>query len=140
MNIKDGTKIGSTPLMNEKNIFPDLLKEHSVPKGKWGYVVVENGSLNFMWIDTNEVLVVDANTPLLIQPERLHKVILTGPVNFKVEFYEFPDSGCCSSSSCGCGCSTNEVAPPILTPIIEASDSEVIEQEINQKIKDNELK
>lgn len=91
MDLKDAIKIGVTPVMDEKNIFPDILKDHMTPKGKWGLIVVEKGSLEYEWKDTGEVLKGDREHSILIEPERLHRVILTGPVKFKVEFYKFPD-------------------------------------------------
>ena len=41
------TKIGETPVMNEKTVFPQILESHMAPKGKWGKVVVINGELNY---------------------------------------------------------------------------------------------
>lgn len=89
IDMKKFKKIGATPVMNEENVFPDILKEHMTPKGKWGYILVESGELKYEWLDTKEVLIGAPKTPILIEPERLHKVILTGPVTFKVEFYKF---------------------------------------------------
>jgi len=82
-------KVGETPLLNQDNIFPGLLKEHMAPKGKWGHIVVESGSLNFVWEDTpEEILTADKEHNIPIMPERYHHVILTGDVEFRVEFYK----------------------------------------------------
>ncbi|MGL4533755.1 MAG: DUF1971 domain-containing protein [Fusobacteriaceae bacterium] len=88
IDLKKFNKIGETPIMNEDNVFPDILKDHMTPKGKWGYIVVESGELEYEWMDTKEILKGTPKTPILIEPERLHRVILTGPVKFKVEFYK----------------------------------------------------
>ena len=44
-------KAGSTPSMTEKTVVPGILKKHLAPKGKFGYLVVEEGSLQFIWED-----------------------------------------------------------------------------------------
>lgn len=83
-------KIGETPVMNEKNVFPDILKEHMTPKDKWAVLVVEEGSLEFQWKGDESILIGDIDNPIIIEPERVHHVILIGPVKFKVEFYKVP--------------------------------------------------
>ena len=49
----------------------------------------ENGELNYKWHDEDTIYTVDSENPLLIEPERLHHIILTGNVEFKVEFYNY---------------------------------------------------
>jgi tellurite resistance-related uncharacterized protein len=79
---------GSTKLMNQETVVPGILKKHLAPKGKWGYLVVENGSLQYVWEDDAEnVLDADPGHPIVIYPERFHHVVITGPVEFRVEFY-----------------------------------------------------
>lgn len=90
---KDLEKIGETPIMNETNVFKDILEEHKTPKNKLGYLKVLEGQLDFVWADAPELIyTVDANHPLVIFPEKSHRVILTGPVQFKVEFYKIDDN------------------------------------------------
>lgn len=89
---KDLDKVGETPFMTEENVFPDILKNHMAPKNKLGYLVVRKGELNYVWEDEEDkVYTVDSNHPLVIYPERYHRVILTGAVEFKVEFYRYDD-------------------------------------------------
>ena len=79
---------GSTKLMNQDTVVPGLLKKHLAPKDKWGYLVVETGSLQFIWEDDAEhVLDADPDHPIVIYPERFHHVVITGTVQFRVEFY-----------------------------------------------------
>lgn len=79
---------GSTKLMNQETVVPGILKKHLAPKGKWGYLVVESGSLQYVWEDDLEnVLDADPGHPIVIYPERFHHVVITGPVEFRVEFY-----------------------------------------------------
>ncbi len=94
MNYQDATLpehaelAGSTKLMNQDTVVPGILKKHLAPKGKWGYLIVESGSLQYVWEDDSEnVLDADPGHPIVIYPERFHHVVITGPVEFKVEFY-----------------------------------------------------
>lgn len=87
---KNLKKMGETPLMTEKNVFPDILKKHMTPKNKLGYLIVSSGELNYIWEDENDkVYTVDSEHPLVIYPERYHRVILTGAVEFKIEFFKY---------------------------------------------------
>jgi len=99
MNYQDETlpagaeKVGSTPLMNQDTVVPGILKKHLAPKGKWGYIVVESGSLEYVWEDTpDEVIHAGPGHPIVIFPERFHHVVITGPVEFRVEFYLVEES------------------------------------------------
>ena len=82
-------KAGSTPSMTEETVVPGILKKHLAPKGKFGYLVVEEGSLQFVWEDDEKnVLDADPQHPIVIFPERYHHVSITGEVQFRVEFYD----------------------------------------------------
>ena len=50
-------KVGSTPAMTEKTVVPGILKKHLAPRGKFGYLVVEEGSLQFVWEDKNSIII-----------------------------------------------------------------------------------
>ena len=83
---------GSTKLMNQDTVVPGILKKHLAPKGKWGYLVVESGSLKYVWEDDLEnVLDAGSGHPIVIYPERFHHVVITGSVEFRVEFYVVPE-------------------------------------------------
>ncbi|CAH2213450.1 DUF1971 domain-containing protein [Tepidibacter aestuarii] len=82
-------KVSETPLMNENTVLPGILNKHMSPKEKYGYIVVEKGSLQFVWEDNLEdVIMCDKEHPIVITPERYHHVIITGEVAFKIEFYK----------------------------------------------------
>ena len=84
-------KAGSTPSMTEKTVVPGILKNHLAPKGKFGYLVVEEGRLQFVWEDDEDnVLDADPEHPIVIFPDRFHHVSITDKVRFRVEFYEVP--------------------------------------------------
>jgi tellurite resistance-related uncharacterized protein len=91
-------KAGSTPSMNEETVVPGILKKHLAPKGKFGYLVVEEGSLQFVWEDDEDnVLDADPAHPIVIFPERYHHVSITGKVRFRVEFYDVGGIGIADS-------------------------------------------
>lgn len=86
------TKVGSTPSMTEETVVTGILKKHLAPKGKYGYLVVEEGSIQFVWEDEpDNFLDADPGHPIVIFPERFHHVSITGSVRFRVEFYKKPD-------------------------------------------------
>ena len=83
------SKIGSTPTMTEETVVPGILKKHLAPRGRFGYLVVEEGALQFIWEDDpDNALDADPGHPIVIFPERFHHVKITGKVRFRVEFYE----------------------------------------------------
>jgi tellurite resistance-related uncharacterized protein len=82
-------KDSSTDSMTHETILKGILAEHKTAKGYYGYLVVEEGSLQFVWEDAPENIIdADKEHPILIEPERLHHVIITGNVLFHVEFYK----------------------------------------------------
>ena len=89
-NLPQGAKkIGSTPTMTEETVVPGILNKHLAPKGRFGYLVVEEGALQFIWEDDAEnSLDADSDHPIVIFPERFHHVSITGKVRFRVEFYD----------------------------------------------------
>ena len=86
-------KIGSTPSMTADTVAAGLLRKHLAPRGKYGLLVVEEGSLQYVWDDdADHVLDADPDHPIVIAPERYHHVVITGPVLFRVEFYQVPQT------------------------------------------------
>ncbi len=82
-------KVGSTPAMTEETVVAGILRNHLAPKGKTGYLIVEEGALQYVWEDdVDNVLDADPEHPIVIFPERFHHVVITGPVRFRVEVYE----------------------------------------------------
>ena len=104
MNYQEATlpegavKAGSTPSMTEETVVAGILKKHLAPKGKFGYLVVEEGSLQFVWEDDEDnILDADPEHPIVIFPERYHHVSITGKVRFRVEFYDVGGIGIAES-------------------------------------------
>ena len=90
--LPDGAKLsGAAPVMTEKTIAPGILAKHMAPKGKCGFLVVEEGACQFVWEDdASNPIDCDPNHPVVIFPERYHHVAITGPVKLRVEFYALP--------------------------------------------------
>lgn len=85
-------KVGSTPSMTEETIKPAILKSHLAPKGKIGLLVVEEGHCQYVWEDEDgPALDADPDHPIVIYSERYHRVVITGPVKLRVEFYTIID-------------------------------------------------
>jgi tellurite resistance-related uncharacterized protein len=95
-NIKlpeNAVKVGSTPVMDEKTVLKGILEKHLSPKGKIGFLVVDEGALQYVWEDdADNVLDADVNHPIVIESERYHHVVITGPVKFHVEFFKVENS------------------------------------------------
>ena len=86
-------KIGETPWLTELTVLKPILNKHMAPKGKVGLIIVREGFLDYVWEDDlDNVLTCDKNHPIVIEPERYHHVIITGKVEFKIEFYKDVES------------------------------------------------
>ena len=86
-------KVGATPSMTEDTVAAGLLRKHLAPRGKFGYLVVEEGALQYVWDDDpHTVLDADPEHPIVIAPERYHHVVIAGAVRFRVEFYQVPQT------------------------------------------------
>ncbi len=87
------TKVSQTPNMTQHTILKGLLKNHLAPKDKHALVVIEEGKLQFVYEDDEQnILDGDKDHPIVIFPERFHRVLVDGDVLFRVEFYEVKES------------------------------------------------
>jgi tellurite resistance-related uncharacterized protein len=78
----------TTPTFDETSTPLGLRAAHAVADGVWGRLIVESGSLGFVFEDTpGDVRIVAAGEHQLIPPARLHHVVIDGPVRFAVEFH-----------------------------------------------------
>ena len=78
----------TTPTFDEESTPAGLRNAHAVVDGVWGRLVVEAGSLGFVFEDAPEaVRTVTAGEHQVIPPSRLHHVVIDGPVRFAVEFH-----------------------------------------------------
>ncbi len=89
---KDLTLARTTRTFTEKSVPDGLLQSHQIAAGVWGQIVVEDGSIDFAFEDAlDHRRYLEAGDNLVIPPQRLHRVILTGPVRFLIEFYRTDD-------------------------------------------------
>ena len=78
----------TTPTFDEHSTPAGLLRAHQVADGVWGRLVVESGSLGFVFEDEpDDVRVVGSGDEQIIPPTARHHVVLDGPVRFAVEFH-----------------------------------------------------
>ena len=78
----------TTPTFDEISTPKGLRAAHAVAERVWGRLVVEAGSIGFVFEDTpGDVRRVSAGEQQLIPPTRLHHVVIDGPVRFAVEFH-----------------------------------------------------
>ncbi len=67
---------------------PNFLKHHATRPGVWGRLVMESGTLEFDWaVGGAPTLTLKEGDTVVIPPEVAHRVEITGPVEFVVEFY-----------------------------------------------------
>jgi len=78
----------TTPTFDERSVPAGLLRAHQVADGVWGRLVVESGSLGFVFDDQpDETRIVGEGDHQVIPPTVLHHVVVDGPVRFAVEFH-----------------------------------------------------
>ncbi|MGB3735219.1 MAG: DUF1971 domain-containing protein [Ilumatobacter sp.] len=78
----------TTPTFDEHSTPAGLRRAHQVAEGVWGRLVVETGSLGFVFEDEPDVVrVIGSGDQQVIPPAALHHVVLDGPVRFAVEFH-----------------------------------------------------
>lgn len=84
----DVTLQRTTPTFDEHSTPTGLRRAHQVADGVWGRLVVERGSLGFVFENEPDVvLALGAGDVQVIPPTVLHHVVLDGPVRFAVEFH-----------------------------------------------------
>ncbi|MCS5708692.1 DUF1971 domain-containing protein [Candidatus Berkiella cookevillensis] len=76
-----------TPTFTHESVPPGLLKNHSTKKNVWGLIKIMQGKLDYI-IGTNETYLLEPGKDGVIEPEVIHHVSLTEPVEFFVEFYK----------------------------------------------------
>lgn len=78
----------TTDRFDRESIPAGLLRAHRVASGVWGRLVVEQGSVRFVFEDDPDgARTVAAGEDQVIPPDRLHHLEPVGPVVLLVEFY-----------------------------------------------------
>ena len=73
---------------------PDaLLREHALGLGHWGLLHVLEGEMTFVDMGSNQETRLSSGKTLPIPPQARHRVVVDGPVRFRIDFYVQPNSG-----------------------------------------------
>lgn len=64
-----------------------LLADHKTKAGTWGVITVVEGRLEYVIPSTDETIILDPDTPGIVEPEVPHHVTPIGAVSFFVEFH-----------------------------------------------------
>ena len=84
----------STPVFDESSLPAALQAAHRTKAGAWGVLEVLAGRLEYVIEESGDTRLMSAGDRQLIEPEQLHHVVLTGPMQMQVHFYrEKPDLG-----------------------------------------------
>ncbi len=78
---------GGSLTFSEETIPEALQKEHKLASGRWGVLHVFAGTVRFVNLETNEESEVSAPDHVIIHPEAQHRVVVTGPVRCRVDFF-----------------------------------------------------
>jgi tellurite resistance-related uncharacterized protein len=99
MELPEGLELERvTREFDERSVPAGLLSAHRVASGLWGRLVVTSGEISFVFEDgsgdgagVEDDLewrrTVRTGEHVVIPPGRLHHVVVTGPVTFRIEFH-----------------------------------------------------
>lgn len=92
--LPDGLELVRTTAEFDENTVPAGLRvAHQIAANVWGRLVVHEGALNFVFEDEPDAAHrLHRGDSITIQPQRLHHVIVAGPVRFVVEFHRVRDA------------------------------------------------
>lgn len=80
--------VRTTDVFDNDSVPAGLLRNHRIAKGVWGRLVVHDGILDVVFEDEPEApITVAAGDGLVLPPSVRHRVVLTEPVAFAVEFH-----------------------------------------------------
>ncbi len=91
--------VRTTPRFTEDSVPRGLLSRHRVATGTWAVLVVVSGELGFVFDDPRpEEPAGDDRGGVrrrpgdrqVIPPDRVHHLVIDGPVSFEIEFYRAP--------------------------------------------------
>ena len=76
-----------------RDTLPDALqREHALGDGRWGVLRVFEGNLVYVDLESGDEQPVEAPGRVVIAPRRLHKVVVSGPVRCRIDFYREPEA------------------------------------------------
>ena len=77
-----------TKVFDEESVPDAFLTEHSTADGAWAMLRVTEGELTFIDLDEGRVATIDPESPAFLEPNQRHRLEITGPVKFFVEFFK----------------------------------------------------
>lgn len=84
----DLQKYAESPVFTEETVPQKLTDLHETKAGTWGRIVVLKGALTYIIPGAQDgVQYLSPGVFGWIRPKEIHRVEMTGPVEFKVEFY-----------------------------------------------------
>lgn len=80
----------STPIFDEQSVPAGLTRNHTTKAGVWGRIVLLHGQLDYHVPAMTRTFPLSPDSPGIVPPEVSHRVQVTGPVRFQVEFWRRP--------------------------------------------------
>ena len=81
---------GATPVFNEDTIPEALQQEHKLAEGTWGVLEVIGGRIRFVDLESLQEKIISAPDRVTIHPVAPHRVVIEGPVEFRIDFFREP--------------------------------------------------
>ena len=89
--LPDGLVPSGRSLDFTQDTLPDALqREHKLGAGRWGVLHVLEGQLRFVDLANGCERSVVAPDRITIRPQAPHRVVLTGPLRCRIDFYREP--------------------------------------------------
>ena len=83
---------GASPTFTQNTLPAALQAEHTLAPGHWAVLNVIEGSLRFVYLETNEERLISAPDSVTIHPGLPHRVALEGRLRCRIDFFrEAPD-------------------------------------------------
>ncbi len=77
----------STPVFDETTLPDALQNAHKTKAGTWGLLEIISGTLTYVIEESDTARPMNMGETQVIEPQQLHHVELTGPVNMQIHFY-----------------------------------------------------
>ncbi|WP_017932534.1 DUF1971 domain-containing protein [Robiginitomaculum antarcticum] len=82
-------KYAESPVFTEDTVPEKLTTLHQTKSTVWGRICILSGELDYIIVGPPEKKArLNLQSEGIIKPEQAHRVEITGPVSFKVEFYK----------------------------------------------------
>ena len=86
------TPSGSTAVFTDITVPDALQREHRLAEGTWGVLHVLTGSILFVDLESSQEETIAAPHNITIRPGAPHRVAIEGGVQFRIDFFQEPNS------------------------------------------------